>query len=120
MSACLALMRCQLRVTPFLPGGRRRNPLSTIHTRGNPRPVGFGQQRCVNGVFLLEGVAWYGAFRSTWSVMGNRRRAQQLWVIIVSSVRHCYHFFSFWACFCCCPNIFLVSNYCIGVVAILI
>jgi hypothetical protein len=53
-------MRCHLRVTPFLPGGRRGNPMSTIfyipgETLG---PVKSGQQRRIGDVFLLEGVAW--------------------------------------------------------------
>jgi hypothetical protein len=57
-------------VTPSLPGGRRGNSLSTaLFVPGEtPGPVWSGQQRRVDGVSLLEGVAWYGVLRSTWSV----------------------------------------------------
>jgi hypothetical protein len=70
-------MRCRLGVTPFLPGGHCGNPLSTVlyvpgETLG---PVRSGQQRRLNDVFLLEGVAWYGCFRVLgvwWAKDGGR------------------------------------------------
>ena len=73
------------------------NPTSTIlyvpgETLG---PVWSGQQHCVDGAFLLEGAAWYGALRGAWSVEGQRRRAQRWRVIIVLSFRHCLDSFSF-------------------------
>jgi hypothetical protein len=59
LSACLALMRCRLRVAQFLPRGRRGNPLPTVlYVSGETLgPVWSGQQRRVDGVFLPEGVA---------------------------------------------------------------
>ena len=97
LSAGLTLTRCRRRVAPFLPGGRRGNPLSTVsyvpgETLG---PVWSGQQRRLDDVSLPEGAAWYGAPRSAEGVVGRRRRAQQLRVIIVSSLRLCLLFFSF-------------------------
>lgn len=51
LSACSALTRCRLCVAPFVPGGRRGNPMSTLlgvpgETLG---PVWSGQQRRVDG-----------------------------------------------------------------------
>jgi hypothetical protein len=109
VSASLTLTRCRCLVVTFLPEGRHGNPLSSIlfvsgETLG---PFWSGQQRCVAGDALLEGATWHVVLWGTWSVVGHRRRAHRLWVIIVSLLCHCFHFFSFWVCCCCCPNIFL-------------
>jgi hypothetical protein len=58
-------------VTPFRLGGRCGNPLYTVlyipgKTLG---PAWSGQQRRFDGIFLLEGAAWYGALRNTWTVV---------------------------------------------------
>jgi hypothetical protein len=73
LSACLTLTRCRLRVTPFLPGGRRGIPLFIIlyvpgETLG---PVWSGQQCRVDGVSLREVVSWFGVLRNAWNMVEN-------------------------------------------------
>jgi hypothetical protein len=100
-------------------------PLShaSSHTGGNPRICPGSNVVIVAS--LLEGVAWYAAFRSARSVVGILRRAQRLRIIIVfvdptlSTLLSflfyfCFSFISFffWARLYCGPSKLTVSCGC--------
>jgi hypothetical protein len=77
MSACLALMWCRLRVTPFLPGGRRRNPLSTIvYIPGESLDRSGPGSSAVLTVFsflkVLLGTGRFGVLGAWWAIGGGR------------------------------------------------
>jgi hypothetical protein len=67
---------------PFWRASWKSHVHYTLRTGETLGPVWSGQQRCVNGVSLLEGAAWYvrlGAFGAWWentegaAVTGHRR-----------------------------------------------
>jgi hypothetical protein len=117
--ACPTLTRCRFRVAPFLPGGSRGKPSSTLlRAMENPRTIWSGQQRRVDGVPLLEGVAWLWSLWSASSVVGlvggcsgcGSSSLRRLTIVFISFLL---------GMFCYCPIIFLISNPCIvGVIAI--
>jgi hypothetical protein len=82
--------------------GYRGNSLPTVLyvLRKTIGPVRSGQQRPIDEVFLLEGVVWYGALQCVRSVVGERRRAQELWVIIVLCASPFLTFIFFLGMFC--------------------
>jgi hypothetical protein len=62
LPVCMSLTRCRLRVTPFLLGGRRGDPVYTVlYVPGETLGLVWSvQQRHIDGISLLDGAAWYG------------------------------------------------------------
>jgi hypothetical protein len=70
LSACLTLTRCRFRVAPFLPGGHRGKPSSTLlRARETLGPSGPGSST-VSTVFpflkVLLGSGHFGVLRAWW------------------------------------------------------